>query len=193
MRVHIWARASPVPHPEMSFCSCSLTGYFEGELLNDRVKFFNECRRSLLTIVGPILSGVRNLLNSKKGRLRSLRQPATKRMRILKTGEPEMKALFIGWKLVMTTFLLCNIQITAGPLEVYLQNVKSLGSLWNLPVFEVEGFEAFEICRFLERCLREYVFDFCKVCKSQKRQKNAPKEYTLTEVTKVYLFFKTFE
>ena len=41
MRVHKWARASPVPHPEMSPCSCSLTGYFEGELLNDRVKFFN--------------------------------------------------------------------------------------------------------------------------------------------------------
>ena len=96
MRVHIWARASPVPHPEMSPCSCSLTGYFEGELLNDRVKFFNECRRSLLTNLGPILLGVQNLLNSKKGRLWSLRQPATKRMRILKTGEPEMKALFIS-------------------------------------------------------------------------------------------------
>ena len=39
MRVHISARASPVPYPEMSPCSCSLTGYFEGELLNDRVQF----------------------------------------------------------------------------------------------------------------------------------------------------------
>ena len=66
MRVHIWARASPVPHPEMSPCSRSLTGYFEGELSNDRVKFFNECRRSLLTNFGPILLGVQNLLNSKK-------------------------------------------------------------------------------------------------------------------------------
>ena len=92
----------------------------------------------------------------------------------------------------MTTFLLCDIQITVGPLEVYLQNVRSRGSL-KPSSFEVEGFEAFEICRFLERCLREYVFDVCKECKSQKRQKNVPKEYTLTEVSKVYLFFITFE
>ena len=34
-----------------------------------------------------------------KGRLQSLRQPETKRMRILKTAELEMTAIFIGWNL----------------------------------------------------------------------------------------------
>ena len=55
-------------------------------------------------------------------------------MRILKTAELEMKFIFIGWKLVTTTFLLFDIQrapipTTVGPLEVYLQNLKSLQSL----------------------------------------------------------------
>ena len=36
------------------------------------------------------------------------------------------------------------------PTGGYLQNPKSLRSLRNLPVFEAEGFEAFEICRFSE-------------------------------------------
>ena len=45
---------------------------------------------------GRILLGLQNFLNSEKGRLQSLRQPGTKRMRILKTAEPEMKAIFIG-------------------------------------------------------------------------------------------------
>ena len=46
--------------------------------------------------IGRILLGFQNLLNSEKGRLQSLRQPETKRMRILKTAELEMKAIFIG-------------------------------------------------------------------------------------------------
>ena len=75
-----------------------------------------------------------------------------------------------------TTFLLFDIRTRVGPLEVYLQNLKSLQSLRNLPAFEAEGFEAFEICRFSERCPNEYVSD---VCENQKRQKNVPKEYTL--------------
>ena len=71
-----------------------------------------------------------------------------KRMRVLKTAELEMKAIFIGWKLVTTTFLLFDIRTAVGPLEVYLQNLKSLRNLRNLPAFEAEGFEAFEICPF---------------------------------------------
>ena len=100
-------------------------------------------------------------------------------MRIPKTAELEMKAIFIGWKLVTTKFLLFDIRTTLGPLEVYLQNLKSLRSLRNLPALEAEGFEALEICRFSERCPKEYVFDVCEVCENQKRQKNVPKEYTL--------------
>ena len=46
--------------------------------------------------LGCILLGFQNILNSEKGRLRSLRQPETKRMRIMKTAELEMKAIFIG-------------------------------------------------------------------------------------------------
>ena len=100
-------------------------------------------------------------------------------MRILKTAELEMKAIFIGWKLATTTFLsFDDIRTTAGPLDVYLQNLKSLRSLRNLPAFEAEGFEAFEICRFSGRCPKEYVFDVCEVYEKQKRQKNVPKEYT---------------
>ena len=86
-----------------------------------------------------------------------------------------MKAIFIGSKLVTTTFLSFDIQTTVGPLEVYLQNLKSLRSL---PDFEAEGFGTFKICRFSERCPKEYVFDVCEVCENQKRQKNVPKEYT---------------
>ena len=61
-------------------------------------------------------------------------------MRILETAELEMKAIFIGWKLVTTTFLLFDIRTTVDPLEVYLQNLESLRSLRNLPGFEAEGF-----------------------------------------------------
>ena len=100
-------------------------------------------------------------------------------MRILKTAELEMKAIFIGSKLATTTFLSFDIRTAVGPLVVYLQNLKSLRSLRSLPAFEAEGFEAFEICRFSERCPKEYVFNVCEVCENQKRQKNVPKEYTL--------------
>ena len=95
-------------------------------------------------------------------------------MKILKTAELEMNSIFIGWKLVTTTFLLFDIQTTVGPLEVYLQNLESLWSLRNLPASEA-GFEAFEICRFSERYPKENVFD---VSENQKRKKNVPKEYT---------------
>ena len=101
-------------------------------------------------------------------------------MRILKTAELEMKAIFIGWKLATTTFLLFDIRTTGGPLEVYLQNLKSLQSLRKLPASEAEGFEPFEISRFSERFTKEYVFDVYEVCEKQKRQKNVPKEYTLS-------------
>ena len=69
-------------------------------------------------------------------------------MRIPKTAKLEMKDIFIGGKLFTTTFLLFDIRTTVGLLEVHSQNLKSLRSLRNLPAFEAEGFEAFEICRF---------------------------------------------
>ena len=137
--------------------------------------------KKCVPMLGHILLGFKKLLNSEKGRLWSLRKPETKRMRILKTVELEMNAVFIDWKLVMTTFLLFHIRTTVGPLEVYLQNLESLRSLRNLPAFEAEGFEAFGICRFLERCTKEYVFGVCEVCENQKRQKNVPKKYILTK------------
>ena len=59
----------------------------------------------------------------------------------------------------MMAFLSFDIRTTIGPMEVYLQNLKSLRSLRNLPAFEEEGLKAFEICRFSERCPKEYVFD----------------------------------
>ena len=64
--------------------------------------------------LGHILLGFQNLLNSEKGRLWSLRKPKTKRMRILKTVELEMNAVFIGSKLVTTTFLLFDIRVTGS-------------------------------------------------------------------------------
>ena len=88
----------------------------------------------------------------------------------------EMKAIFIAWKLVTTTFLLFDIRT---PVEVYLQNLKSLRTLRNPPTFEAEGSETFQICHFPERCPKEYIFDVCEVSENQKRQKNVPKEYTL--------------
>ena len=100
-----------------------------------------------------------------------------------------MKAIFIGWKLVMMTFLLFDIRTTVGPLEVYLQNLKFVRSLKNFPAFEAEGFEAFEICRFSEKCPIEYVFDVSEACENQKRQKNVPKEYTLSEVRSASIFW----
>ena len=106
-------------------------------------------------------------------------------MRILKTTELEMKAIFIGSKLATTTFLSFDIRTTVGPLEVYLQNVKSLRSLRNLPGFEAEGFEAFEICRFQERCPKEYVFDVCEVCEKQKRPKNVPNKCTHRNISQL--------
>ena len=108
--------------------------------------------------------GFHNLLNFEKGRLRGLRQPETKRMRILKAAELQMKAIFIGWKLARTRFLSFDVRTAVGPLEIYVQSLKSLRSLRNLPAFEAEGFEAFEICRFSERGPKEYVFDVCEVC-----------------------------
>ena len=42
-------------------------------------------------------------------------------------AELEMKAIFIGWKLATTTFF--DIRARVGPLDVYLQNLKSLRSL----------------------------------------------------------------
>ena len=81
-----------------------------------------------------------------------------------------------------TTFLLFDLPTTVGSLEVYLQNLKFLLSLRNLPAFEAEGFEAFKIWCFSERCPKEYVFDVCEVCENQNLQKNVPKEYTLGEV-----------
>ena len=86
--------------------------------------------------------GFPNLFNSEKGRFRCLWQPETKRMRILKTAELQIKAIFIGWKLGTTTLSSFDIRTTVGPLEDYLR------SLRNLPAFGVEGFEALEICRF---------------------------------------------
>ena len=55
--------------------------------------------------LGCILLGFQNLLNYEQNRLQSPQQPETKRMRIMKTAELEMKAIFIGWKLVTMTFL----------------------------------------------------------------------------------------
>ena len=43
------------------------------------------------------------------------------------------------------TILSFDIRTTIGPLEVYLQNLKSLRRLQNLPAFAAEGFEASEI------------------------------------------------
>ena len=91
----------------------------------------------------------------------------------------------------MMTFLLFDIRTTVGPLEVYLQNLNFVRSLKNFPAFEAEGFEAFEICRFSGKCPKEYVFDVCEVCEvceNQKRQKNVPKEYTLSEVRSASIF-----
>ena len=87
-----------------------------------------------------ILLGFQNVLNSGKGRLRVFNNQKPKN-EILKIAELEIKAIFIGQKLVMTKFLLFDIQTTVGPLEVYLHNLKSLQSLQNLPAFEA-GFEA---------------------------------------------------
>ena len=58
----------------------------------------------------------------------------------------------------MTTFLSFDILTTAGPLEVYLQNLKSLRSFRNLPAFEAEGFDALGICRFSGKCPKEIRF-----------------------------------
>ena len=89
----------------------------------ESVKFRRRC-------LGHILAGFRNLLNSKKGRLQSLRQPETKRMRILKTAEPEVKAISLAenWR-QRRAFLSFDIRTTVARLEVYLQNLKSLRSL----------------------------------------------------------------
>ena len=84
-----------------------------------------------------------------------------------------MKAVLIGSKLVTTTCLLFDIRITVGPLEFYVQNLKSLRNLRNLPAFEAESFEDFKICCFSEKCPKEYVFN---VCENQKRQENVPIE-----------------
>ena len=120
---------------------------------------------------GRIVLEFKNLLNSEKGRLWSLRQSEATRMRIMKTAE--LEGYFHWLRTVMMTFLLFDIRTTIGPLEV------SVRSLQNLPAFEAEGSEAFEICRFPKRCPKEYVFDVCKVCGNQKRKKKVPKEYTL--------------
>ena len=122
-----------------------------------------------------------------KADFKSLRQPETKRMRILKTAELEMKAIFIGSKLATTTF--SNYSRPTGS----LLTKSEISAKSSLPAFEAKGFGAFEICRFSERCPKEYVFE---VCKSQKRQKNVPKEYTLKGITlfEIALFWqKTIE
>ena len=62
-------------------------------------------------------------------------------MKILKTAELEMKAIFVGSKLATTTFLSFDIRTTVGPLKVYLQNLKSLRSLRSLPVFEASAYQ----------------------------------------------------
>ena len=111
-------------------------------------------------------------------------------MRILKTAELETKSIFIGWKLVTTTFLLF-------PYSNYSRPTGSLFTKSEIPAksakpssFEAEGLEAFEICRFSERCLEEYVFDIWEVCENQNRQKNVPKEYTLNvKLTKILSVF----
>ena len=70
-----------------------------------------------------------------------------------------MKAIFINCILATTTFLSFDIRTTVGPPEVYLQK----SEISNLPAFEAEGSEAFEICHFYRempqrirfRCLRK--------------------------------------
>ena len=105
-----------------------------------------------------------------------------------------MKAIFIGSKLSTLTFLSFDIRTTVGPLEVYLQNLKSLRSLRSLPAFEAEGFGAFEISRFSERCPKEYVLDVCKVCENQKRQQNVSIAcYFYLNATKTLSGLKFFE
>ena len=70
-------------------------------------------------------------------------------------------------------------ELRVGPLEVYLQNLKSLRSLRqlrNLPFFS-------------ERYPNEYVFDAYEVYEKRKRQKNVPKEYTLS--AQLWCHFRT--
>ena len=104
-----------------------------------------------------------------------------KRMRILKTAELEIKAIFIGGKLGMTSFLLFDIWTTAGPLEVYLQNLTSLQSLQNLPAFETEGFEAFKFAVFLRDSQKNTFLMSVKSVKNRRGrkiyQKNTPLKY----------------
>ena len=124
--------------------------------------------------------GFQNLLNSEKGRLRSLRQQETKRMRILKTAELEMKAIFINCILATTTFLSFDIRTTVGPPEVYLQNLKSL----TYQLLRQKVLKPSKSAIFTERCPKEYVFD---VYEKEKRQKNYTKNMHPNQF-KLYIF-----
>ena len=128
---------------------------------------------SVRFIYGRILLGFQNLLNSEKGRLRSLRQTETKRMRFLKTAELEMKGYFYWLKTgdddIFVVRYLNNMCSRSN--ERLFTNLISLRNLQNLPAFEAEGFKTFEICHFSGRCRKEYVFDVYEVYEKQKRQK----------------------
>ena len=47
----------------------------------------------------------------------------------------------------------CEVLRPCHPLKIW--NVHKWGGLRDLPAFEAEGFEAFEICHFSERCPQE--------------------------------------
>ena len=126
-------------------------------------------------IYGRILLGFQNLLNSEKKQTLESSTTRNQKNENSENSRARHEGYFHWIKASDDDIFVVRYSTTVGPLEVYLQNLKSLRCLRSLPAFEAEGFGAFEICHFSERCPKEYVFDVCEVCENQKRQKNVPK------------------
>ena len=98
-----------------------------------------------------------------------------------------MKAIFIGSKLATTTFLSFDIRTIVGPLEDYLQNLKSLRSLRDLLAIEVEGFEASAI--FPRDVQKNTSSMSAKCAKKEEAEKCTKKIHSLCLSLLVLVFF----